>query len=99
MRLRLTFKTGAHRGHVLEFDAPRTLTLGRSSQADVQVYDERISRKHCALRVDQQGVRVKDLGSGNGTFLNGERIDRETRLRPGDVVRIAESQEFRLLEL
>jgi len=98
MRLRLTFKTGAHRGHVLEFDAPRTLTLGRSSQADVQVYDERISRKHCALRVDQQGVRVKDLGSGNGTFLNGAEI-RETTVAQGDVLMIGKTEvELRLVD-
>ena len=51
MRLRLRFRTGHHQGQVLEFDSPRTIVLGRSSQADVQIYDERISRRHCALRI------------------------------------------------
>ncbi len=91
MRLRLSFRTGAHRGHTLEFDPPRTLILGRSSQADIQIYDERISRRHCALRVDAQGGRVKDLGSGNGTFLNGVEV-RETVIADGDVLTIGRTE-------
>ena len=35
-----------------EFTSPRTLILGRSTQTDVQIYDERISRRHCAIRLD-----------------------------------------------
>jgi predicted Ser/Thr protein kinase len=91
MRLRLTFRTGAHRGHVLEFDPPRTLILGRSSQADVQVYDERISRRHCAIRVDPDGSRVKDMGSGNGSLLNGAEV-RETKIADGDVLTIGRTE-------
>ena len=45
MKLRLTFLTGHHQGQVLEFE-PGTIVLGRSSQAGVQIYDERISRRH-----------------------------------------------------
>jgi len=40
-----------------------------------------------------------DRGSNNGTFVNGDRIIGTTALRPGDVIRIADSEEFRLLEL
>jgi predicted Ser/Thr protein kinase len=98
MRLRLSFRTGAHRGHVLEFDPPRTLILGRSSQADLQIYDERISRRHCAIRVDPQGARLKDLGSGNGTFLNGAEV-RETTVADGDVLTIGKTEvEMRYVE-
>jgi hypothetical protein len=98
VRLRLSFRTGAHRGHVLEFDPPRTLILGRSSQADLQIYDERISRRHCAIRVDPQGGRVKDLGSGNGTFLNGVEV-RETVIAEGDVLTIGRTEiELRYLD-
>ncbi|MCO5166749.1 MAG: serine/threonine-protein kinase [Planctomycetes bacterium] len=98
MRLRLAFRTGAHRGHTLEFDPPRTLILGRSSQADLQIYDERISRRHCAIRVDPQGGRVKDLGSGNGTYLNGVEV-RETVIADGDVLMIGRTEiELRYVE-
>ena len=74
-------------------------TIGRAKENDFVISDALVSRLHAQIRLDGDRCTIRDLGSGNGTFLNGERIDRETRLRPGDVVRIAESQEFRLLEL
>src|SRR5436190_2034736 len=46
-------------------------TIGRGSQADIQVIDEGISRKHASIRLDGERVLVMDLGSTNGTFLNG----------------------------
>lgn len=91
MRLRIRFGEGAHQGHVLEFQAPRTVVFGRSSQADVQIYDERISRRHCAVRVESDSVRLKDMGSGNGTFINGSKIG-ETVLVTGDVVKIGRTE-------
>jgi pSer/pThr/pTyr-binding forkhead associated (FHA) protein len=42
---------------------------------------------------------LTDLDSGNGSFVNGERITGEKWLRPGDVLRFSESEEFRLLEV
>jgi serine/threonine-protein kinase len=91
VKLRLEFTTGQHTGQVLEFQAPRTLILGRSSQADLQIYDERISRRHCALRIDNDGARLKDMGSGNGTFLNGKEI-REIVLTTGDTVALGRTE-------
>jgi serine/threonine-protein kinase len=91
MRLRLRFRTGHHQGQILEFDAPRTIVLGRSSQADVQIYDERISRRHCALRIEAGGIRLKDMGSGNGTHVNGAEI-RETVVTTGDVLTIGRTE-------
>ncbi|MGE0707006.1 MAG: protein kinase [Planctomycetota bacterium] len=88
--LRLQFTSGHHQGQTLEFEAPRTLILGRSSQTDVQIYDERISRRHCAIRLDAERVRIKDLGSGNGTFVNGAQI-RETELASGDKLRLGQT--------
>jgi len=91
MRLKLVFRNGHHRGHTLEFEAPRTLVLGRSSQADVQIYDERISRRHCAIRLEPDGVRVKDLNSGNGTYVNGVEV-RETAMTQGDVLLLGRTE-------
>ncbi len=91
MRLRIRFGEGPHSGHVLEFQAPRTVVFGRSSQADVQIYDERISRRHCAVRVEKDSVRVKDMGSGNGTYINGSEV-RETVLVSGDVLKIGRTE-------
>ncbi len=74
-------------------------SIGRAKENDFVISDALVSRLHAQIRLDGERCTIRDLGSGNGTFLNGERIDREMRLHPGDVVRIAESQEFRLLEL
>jgi len=91
VKLRLGFRTGHHRGQVLEFEPPRTLVLGRSSQTDVQIYDERISRRHCALRLEGNSVRLKDMGSNNGTYVNGAEV-REVALTTGDVITLGSTE-------
>ena len=52
----------------------RTLVVGRAVTSDVPIYDPTISRRHAEIVLIPSGVRVKDLGSSNGTFLNGARI-------------------------
>ena len=66
------------------------LTVGRSAQCDCSILDEAISRRHFELQVDGQGVTLRDLGSGNGTLVNGERAD-EVTLTHGDVLNIGDS--------
>ena len=74
-------------------------TIGRAQENDIVITDALVSRYHAQITLDVGTCRITDLGSGNGTFLNGDRIAGSAWLRPGDVVRIAESEEFRLLEL
>lgn len=62
-----------------------TLVVGRAVNSDVPIYDPTISRQHAQLTVANGGVQVKDLGSSNGTFLNGSRIT-EVIATPNDVV-------------
>jgi len=62
-----------------------TLVVGRAVNSDVPIYDPTISRQHAQLTVQNGGVLVKDLGSSNGTFLNGSRIT-EATAQPNDVV-------------
>jgi len=69
----------------------RALTIGRDAGADVTCTDERVSRKHLLVRRDSTGWTVEDSGSLNGTYLDGERIqklrvDRAVRLLLGDPV-------------
>lgn len=61
------------------------LVVGRAVECHVTLSDPTISRRHAELRADDAGVDVRDLGSRNGTFRNGQRVD-TARLQAGDVV-------------
>jgi hypothetical protein len=68
------------------------LTIGRGNQNDIPIAtDEYASARHARFEPRQDGVWVQDLGSTNGTFLNGTRLDRPRRLAQGDVVRVGET--------
>src|SRR4051812_48517296 len=58
------------------FELPhgRSLVVGRGINSDLAIYDPTISRRHAELTVGPDGVEVKDLGSSNGTCINGARI-------------------------
>jgi pSer/pThr/pTyr-binding forkhead associated (FHA) protein len=47
-----------------------------------------VSKRHCQLNCDQGALRIRDLGSRNGTYLNGERINGEADIKAGDRVKI-----------
>ena len=70
----------------LEPDRP--LIVGRSSQADVQLLEDRVSRLHCELTLSQDGqVRLRDLDSGNGTYVEGAPVQ-ERALSSGQPFRV-----------
>jgi pSer/pThr/pTyr-binding forkhead associated (FHA) protein len=64
------------------------IVVGRHRGCDVRLDSSRISRRHCCLALDAGEVVVRDLGSTNGTRINGARIDSGI-LRPGDELSIA----------
>ena len=69
------------------------LTIGRGGQNDVQIEaDEFASARHVRIEPRRDGVWVNDLGSTNGTFVNGVRVDRPRKLVNGDVVRAGETE-------
>ncbi len=68
------------------------LTVGRGRQNDIALgSDDFASARHARFEPRKDGVWVQDLGSTNGTFLNGTRLERPRRLTHGDVVRIGET--------
>lgn len=67
-------------------------TVGRSPECDLQIDFERISRRHARLTVHDDGLEVEDLGSTNGTFVELRRIDRPSRLRPGQRLHLADHE-------
>jgi DNA-binding CsgD family transcriptional regulator len=57
---------------------PGEYVVGRSSECDVPILDPTISRQHARLVVSESSIHVTDLGSRNGTFIQGEKIERGT---------------------
>lgn len=62
--------------------------IGRADECDIRPLSEEVSRRHCAIIVGPESVFVEDLGSRNGTFVNGERIAERTQVTDGDAVRV-----------
>ncbi len=66
--------------------------VGRSADADLNIDHPNVSRRHARLAVGDEGIVVEDLGSRNGTRVNGRRITAPTSLAPGDVVAFADAK-------
>jgi sigma-B regulation protein RsbU (phosphoserine phosphatase) len=70
--------------------AKERLSIGRSRESDVFLPDQFLSRHHAEIRASSGGHYIVDLGSKNGTLLNGAKIDAEMLLREGDVITIGD---------
>ncbi len=66
--------------------------IGRATDNAISIPDTSVSRKHCSVRRAPEGWLLSDLGSGNGTLVNGEPIEVETLLRSGDVITIGDTE-------
>jgi pSer/pThr/pTyr-binding forkhead associated (FHA) protein len=78
---------GADQGKRFEFKSS-TVALGRDNSNAIRLHDTEVSRRHAELRQDEGIYRVVDLGSANGTFVNGARVDVPHRLSAGDQIAI-----------
>src|SRR5213595_3042614 len=69
-----------------------TVSIGRASDCTIPIKDRYLSRRHAEIiSTDGQWI-LKDLGSANGTYLNGSRVERELRLRAGDRIRLGDTE-------
>jgi pSer/pThr/pTyr-binding forkhead associated (FHA) protein len=68
-----------------------SVAVGRSSSVDLMVPDRMLSRRHARLYLEGGDWLVEDLGSHNGTFLNGSRVESPVRLKDGDVLALGGS--------
>ena len=75
-------------GERRSFSVTRDMTvIGRREDCDLRIPLGEISRKHCRLVKDGDTLRLEDLGSSNGTYVNGERIQ-EADIQPGDTIQV-----------
>lgn len=93
-RAYILFLTGPLVGkiHLLE---EGTTSLGRSNDVDVAINDTRISRHHVTLHTNGDKVAIEDLGSTNGTYVNGHRIKGMTELHDGDKIQLSSNTIFK----
>lgn len=70
------------------------MLFGRDKSCDVSLAEDRVSRKHLLIRIDQDAVRLADLGSTNGTTRNNEPVTDEIILETGDLVCLGQGSTF-----
>ncbi len=85
---RFYFESGQDRFALL----PGTSTIGRSRNCEVLLDDPSASRNHALVTLDNDRVILQDLGSANGTLVNGRRLQGETEIQHGDVITIGETR-------
>jgi pSer/pThr/pTyr-binding forkhead associated (FHA) protein len=78
MALALRFISGKYQGGEFPLQEDREVVVGRSSELDMVLVEEMVSRKHARMILRDGRLEIEDLGSTNGTFVNGERITRTT---------------------
>jgi pSer/pThr/pTyr-binding forkhead associated (FHA) protein len=86
----LRFISGKYQGGEFPLRPHREIVIGRSSDLDMVLVEDMVSRKHAKITTDDKAVSIQDLGSTNGTFVNGEKI-RKVDLKDGDRILIGTS--------
>src|SRR5471030_582991 len=86
----LRFISGKYQGGEFPVAADKQILVGRSSDLDMVLVEDMVSRKHARIAMQTDQIWIEDLGSTNGTFVNGEKIKR-ARLKEGDRVLIGTS--------
>lgn len=82
----------SHDGRTQTFSLSKEkITLGRHETNDITLPEITVTGKHAVITINMDGISIEDLGSTNGTFVNGERI-RKRRLSPGDIVNLGKVQ-------
>ena len=87
MQIRLIVEKGSKTRSVYVVKGP-DMVIGRQTGCHLRIPSGAVSRRHCLLTLVHDGLLVRDLGSANGTIVNGREIRGEQELRPGDRLQI-----------
>lgn len=85
----LVMRAGPNPGLVFPLEAGQ-LTIGRDPGNAIVIADAEVSRKHARLTLQKDGYLLEDLGSTNGTFVNGQRLSGPYKLQNGDLIALGE---------
>jgi hypothetical protein len=66
-----------------------TMIIGRSPDSKFVIADRQVSRQHAVIQKTEKGYSIKDLGSKNGTYVNGKKVEEQVLLQDGDLVQLA----------
>jgi hypothetical protein len=86
----LKFISGKYQGGEFPLKVDKQIVIGRSSELDMVLVEDMVSRKHAKISFSDGKITIEDLGSTNGTFVNGEKV-KQTRLKEGDRILIGTS--------
>lgn len=84
----LISQTGELRGQRWQLNS-ELMVIGRASDCDMIVPDRKVSRYHARIRRTESGYIVEDMGSKNGTHVNGSLVEEPTLLQDGDMIQVA----------
>ena len=87
MDVQLVVVQGKPHGHCLKF-APGEFVFGRGPECAIRPNSDWVSRQHCLMRVEANKVSLRDLGSTNGTLVNGRLLTGERDLQDGDTLQL-----------
>ena len=87
LRAELKVIGGKQHGSLIPLQTKKFL-VGREQDCQLRPTSESVSRHHCVFAIDDYGIRLRDLGSTNGTFVNGQRVQGQVVLQPNDRVLI-----------
>lgn len=85
----LVLQRGAEAGRRWPLSRQTPLVIGRSEECDISLPDRQVSRMHTKVMWTGDGYQIEDLGSKNGTHLNGQEVNAPMALRDGDEIQIA----------
>jgi len=91
MQVVLRVVGGKHNGREIKLAVPKFI-IGRGEGAHLRPSSDLVSRQHCGITVSDGQVIVEDMGSRNGTFVNGEQLTAPHKARSGDTVRVGRLQ-------
>lgn len=86
--MQFVVQSGAEPGKTYDLALNKKYSIGRQSANEIVVSDEQVSRRHAEVQAIPNGILVTDLGSSNGTFINGTRVSSPQTIGPGDTLQV-----------